>query len=184
MNLRSVSLFIAALLCLLLLGCASFLPVPGGSSASNFNFYKSGSELKSLLSEVSEGMPEQEIFLRLKHKKEDFTELTSSEIIQAVFGGENVPLPDNFKNGLSTFEFVQSLKGYRLVFKKVKRKHGFYSPIGIQTDQKGFDYCLILIFQNGKLFGKPILTGGIVNDTNRTNIFDYFNIGLLLRPIE
>lgn len=168
----------------MLLGCTSFLPVSGGSSASNADFYKSESELKSILAEISEGMPEQEVFLRLKHKKEDFTQLTSSEIIQAVFGGENVPLPNNFESGMSTFEFVQSLKGYRLVFKKVKRKHGFYSPIGIQTDQKGFDYCLILIFQDGKLFEKPILTGGIVNDTDRTNIFDYFNIGLLLKPME
>ena len=47
----------------------------------------------------------------------------------------------------------------------------------MKTHESGYNYVLTLVFQNGRLFDKPILSGGVVDGYSSKTVFDYLNPG-------
>jgi len=171
-------LLVLLMTALLLSGCAGVLP--GGTDAVNKSYYDSNADLENWVNSLEIGMPREEVFARLGRTQKDFRRLARSEIVGVLFGGEDAGIPVHFYTDENILAFLDSLDGYRIEYKTVKRKHGFASPIRMQTDAKGFDYSLSLIFKEGKLYQKPHLTGGQVNNSSTKTLFDYLNPGLML----
>lgn len=168
---------LAAALALGLSSCAEVAPVPGGTDAQNRPYFESGADLKEKLAELRPGMTEDEVFAHLKCRKEQLVLLDRIGIRRALFGGENAPLPGTPEQQIEIQNFLQKAYGYRLDFRDVKRKHGFSSPIRIRTDESGFSYTVTMIFHDGRLIERPILSGGLVNEIRSQTIFDFFNPG-------
>lgn len=167
---------VAMALCLALSGCVGALP--GGTDSINKSYYDSNADLEAWVASLEPGMSKPEVFARLGRVEKNFKRLTRSQIVGSLFGGEDAGIPVHFHTDESILAFLESLEGYRIEHKNVKRRHGLASPIRLQTDSKGYDYVLNLIFKDGKLYQKPYLTGGQVNVTSTKTIFDYLDPGM------
>lgn len=177
-NARATLLCFTALM--VITGCAGILPVPGGNETVNESFYETKDDLLSRLENITPGMTEEEVFTALNRRGGDFQRLTRQEVITALLGTSNVEFRDGAEEKNYNQYLLQSLYGFRLSYQIVKRKHGFSSPIRIRTDEKGFDYIVTLIFRDGILFEKPILSGGVINASKSKTVFDYINPGTVL----
>ncbi len=158
-------------------GCAG--AAPGGSDAINQKYFGSAAELKTKLDQLQPGMPEENVLVTLGVTKEQLTKLDRTGIRRALFGGDG-NLPGTPEEQMETQTFLQAAYGYKLDYKDVKRRHGFSSPIRIQTDENGFSYTVTMVFHTGRLLEKPVLSGGVVNDTSSETIFDFLNPGTAL----
>lgn len=154
------------------------MPVPGGTEDVNETSFSSIGDMQARMLRISSGMPEDEVLAILSPKKESLTQLERRDIRIALLGGDNVLFAGVDEN--SDSQLIQSLYGYKLSYKSVNRKHGFISPIRIRTDETGFNYTVTLIFKDGKLFEKPILSGGVVNNTSSGTIFDFITPGTIV----
>jgi len=172
-------LFVPFVCLLLLAGCAGRAPVPGGNDSTNEGFYKDPDDFKVRLSRLQIGMAEEEVFAQLGRYRTDFITLSRQEIVTALFGGGSLQVPGDPAAQNALLYNLQSLYGYKLEYKNVKRKLGFSSPIRVRTDESGFDYTAILIFQQGRLFEKPVISGGTVNDKSSKTVFDWLNPSML-----
>jgi len=158
--------------------CAGKMPVPGGTEDVNETCFSSVADMQKRILEVSPGMPEGQVLAHLCRKKEALTRLDRREIRIALLGGDNVLFSG--MDAETDSHLIQSLYGYKLAYKSVNRKHGFLSPIRIRTDETGFNYTVMLIFRDGKLFENPILSGGIVNNVTSGTVFDFITPGTLV----
>ncbi len=161
-------------------GCAGIMPVPGGNETVNESFYETKEDLLTRLETITSGMTEKEVFAALDRHEADFQRLTRQEVVTALLGTSNVEFKDGTEEQNYNQHLLQSLYGFRLSYQIVKRKLGFSSPIRIRTDEKGFDYIVTLIFRDGVLFEKPILSGGVVNASTSKTFFDYLNPGTVM----
>ncbi len=146
----------------------------------NESFYETKDDLLSKLGNLTPGMSQQDVFKTLEHEEGQFQRLTRQEISIALLGTSNLQFQDGMHDQTFEQNFIQSLYGFKLEYQKVKRRHGFSSPIRIKTDKKGFDYTVILIFRDNVLFEKPILSGGMVNESSSKTFFDYLNPGTVM----
>jgi len=158
--------------------CADHMPVPGGTDDVNKSCFKSIADMQARILSIRIGEPEGEVLASLCAKRESLTRLDRREIRTALLGGPDVLFAS--ANGETDSQIIQSLYGYSLNYKGVKSVHGFTSPIRIRTDQTGFNYTVTLVFRDGKLYARPILTGGIVNDISSGTIFDFITPGTVL----
>ena len=159
-----------------LAGCADIAPVPGGTDSINISFYGTKEELLARLTGLVPGTPEKEVLSRLGRREGELTRLKRDEIITSLLGTSIV----TFEDDTSREDVLHALYGYRLNYKNVKRRHGFSSPIRVRTDEKGFSYAVTLIFYEGWLFEKPIVTGGVINESSSATIFDFLNLGTVV----
>ncbi|MDI1229515.1 MAG: hypothetical protein PSY14_17700 [bacterium] len=173
-----------AMLALSLQACAGSAPVPGGTEAVNQPYFTSGNDLKGRVEKLSPGMSEDEVMGTLGIKKVQMTLLDRIGIRKALFGGENAPLPGTPEEQMEIYTIIQESTGYKLDFKDIYRKHGFSSPIRMQTDEKGVNYSVTMVFHDGALLEKPVLSGGPINDTDSTTIFDFLNPGTAISLIK
>lgn len=182
MSVRSLSISISCivLVCVSLTACAQFLPVPGGSDAVNMSLYGSDQHMKDRLGGLEPSMTREKVFQRLDVQEENLTRLTREEIIAALFGGREVSISGNFAEREHFRKLLQTLEGYRLDYKDVKKNHGFSSPIRIRTEEEGVQYSTLLLFQYGKLIEKPVLTGGAVSHTSSKTLFDWLTPGTVM----
>jgi hypothetical protein len=164
-------------------GCAGTAPVPGGSDTENLSFYKSKEDLLARLDTLAPGTPESIVFQRLDRKPSDFTILKRDEIMTALLGSSNVEVHDAVRGQELAKTVLQSLYGYRLNYTNIEREHGFTSPIRIRTDENGYSYIVTLIFRDGRLYERPIVTGGVVNKNSSKTIFDYINPSTFLSRV-
>lgn len=169
---------------LTLCGCAGILPVPGGIETTNRSFYESKDDMKERLTKLQVGMTKENVFSILNRKKEELDILKREEIVSALFGGSEPNLQENWNGDIRGRHFLQSLSGYRLNYKVVKRKHGINSPIGVRTDKKGFSYSAVLIFKDDYLYENPIISGGIIDDSSSSTIFDFINPGVVMDEVR
>lgn len=160
--------------------CAGFLPVPGGDETINKTFYETDHDFLAAVQNLEPGMSEEQVSSILGREEDDFVKLNRSEIFDALYGGSDVELLNKFDGWDSANHFLQSFYGYRFSFKVVEQEHGFSSPIRIRTNESGYSYTASFIFQNGALYEKPILSGGVVNNTRSSTIFDYLSPRILL----
>ena len=165
----------------LLTACVGTLP--GGSDSVNKNFYSSPDELKAIVPTLQPGMSKAEVFARLGRIETHFKRLSRDEIVGAIFGGRDSGVPASFRAPEGNNAFLESLSGYEMTYRAIKRKHGLSSPIRIQTDETGFDYTLRLVFRNDILFQHPLLSGGTVKSDDSKTIFDYLNPGTVLGQV-
>jgi hypothetical protein len=155
--------------------CADHMPVPGGTADVNQTCFSSIADMQARTLSMQPGMKENQVFARLCQKRESMTRLERREIRTALLGGPDVLFAS--ADGKSDSQIIESLYGYSLSYKNVKSQHGFTSPIRIRTNETGYNYTVTLIFQEGKLYAKPILTGGIVNNVTSGTLFDYITPG-------
>ena len=153
--------------------CAQFARVPGGTNTINESFFKTKEEFLQLVDNIEVGSSEQEVLEKLRRKKEDLIILTREEIVASLLGTNNIEV----QNSLYDRDILYTLYGYKLNYKVVKRKHGFSSPIRIRTDEEGFNYRIILVFQKNKLIEKPMVTGGDVQSSTSKTFFDFLSPG-------
>jgi hypothetical protein len=172
---RQMTPRIAVCLTLILCGCAGMLP--GGKDTVNAAFYKTGDDLGQRAAGLEPGMGKDEVFAKLGRGAGDFTRLSREEILAALFGSKNAQLNGTKEEQL---DYLRSLSGYSFQYKIVKRRIGFTDPISVRTDTKGFDYRIMLVFQDDKLFEKPVVSGGAVRGADSKTLFDYLNPGLAL----
>ncbi|MCB9963836.1 MAG: hypothetical protein H6855_02320 [Rhodospirillales bacterium] len=157
---------------LLLQGCSSVLPVPGGNETCNEGFYKTEDEFLSALKRLNIGMEEEDVFLILGRKKEDLSVLDREDILNLLYGGKNSEIYFYVKNDNID---LSKINGYRFTYKVVQSEHGFSSPIRIRTKEHGYNYTVSLVFQNERLRDAPIVSGGPVNKTHSATVFDYLS---------
>lgn len=165
---------------ILLGGCAGWAPVPGGTDTVNRDFYKSKEDFMDKVGQLTPGMSPPQVFTILGRKEEEFTKLKREEIMEAMLGTNNAAIQDGIQNQQMRM-ILQYLYGYRLEFKAVKREHGFDNPIRWRTNESGFDYAISLIFYNGQLLEKPVISGGKVNSTSSKTLFDFLSLGTAAR---
>ena len=156
-------------------GCAWGLPVPGGDDKINEGFYSSEQELKDIAVQLRPGMTEQQVFMILGRTNDQLLRMDKDEIVSTLYGGGNAAFQGTLQEREYARQWLETLYGYKLHFKVVKSKHGFSSPIRLKTREEGFSYTLKLIFWQGRLFDRPILAGGPVEETSSSTIFDYLN---------
>jgi hypothetical protein len=161
---------------LFLAACADQAPVPGGTDAINPSFYRTKEDFLSRLDGISPGMPEKEVMAKLGRKEGELTRLKRDDIMTSLLGSNIV----TFENDATRENILHELYGYRLNYKSVKRQHGFTSLIRVRTDEKGFDYTVALIFYQGLLFEKPLVTGGIINGSSSKTFFDFLSPGIVV----
>jgi len=166
-----------------LMGCAAILPVPGGGETINKDFYESGAEMKQLVSEVKKGASKEDVFEHLKRSEDHFILLTREQIMSNLYGGQNLEFVQNKKTPLKERNFLQDLKGYQLVFRKVKRKHGVHTPVSMRTNEYGYGYTATFIFKNDVLYEDPVLSGGLIDATSTKTVFDSLSPSLALRQM-
>lgn len=154
--------------------------LPGGNENINSKFYDSETVLQTWVDDLQPGMTKAEVFARLGRNEGDFIKLNRGEVVGVLFGSQDNGVPYQLQTQEDIHSFLNSLEGYRLNFKSIKKRHGFSSPIRIQTDSKGFDYILNLVFRNGFLYEKPMLLGGFITGSNSKTLFDYLNPGTIL----
>jgi hypothetical protein len=159
-------------------GCAGQLP--GGNDTTNVAYYTSPAVLKQWVDSLAPGMSKGETFARLGRVEKDFRRLSRTEIVDTLFGGNNAGVPAGFMPPDQIRAFLESLDGYELDYKNVKKRHGFTSPIRVRTDASGYSYVIKLIFRNGLLLEKPVMTGGTVQSYSTDTLFDYLSPGLVL----
>ncbi|MCE9508290.1 MAG: hypothetical protein K8R48_08290 [Alphaproteobacteria bacterium] len=164
---------------LFLAGCADYAPVPGGTDAVNPSYYSTKEDFLSRLSGIDPGMPEKEVLAKMGRREEELNLLRRNEIMTALLGSSIVTFDDD----ATRENILHDLYGYKLNYKIVKRRHGFSSLIRIRTDEKGFDYTVTLIFYQGMLFEKPLVTGGIVNGSSSKTFFDFLSPGIAVDRI-
>jgi len=167
--------------CFGLSACAG--TAPGGTETVNRTNFSSPQDMKEKLDLLVPGMPEQQVYDTLGCKKEQLVQLDRNGIRRALFGGDT-DLPGTPEQQMEIHTFLQQSYGYKLEYKDVKRKHGFSSPIRIQTDEKGYAYTITMVFHSGKLLEKPVLAGGPLNDTKSQTLFDFLNPGTALNFVR
>lgn len=158
-----------------LAACAGHAPVPSGDDTVNEKFYKSEEELIQASARLLPGMTEREVFGILRRNKDDMVRMSRDEIVSTLYGGNNAAFDGSLEQREQARGFVETLYGYKMEYKIVRRKMGFSSPIRLRTDEKGIDYTLKLVFWQGRLFDRPVLYGGPVRKSSSDTLFDYLN---------
>lgn len=166
---------LAVLLAGLLAACAGHAPVPGGNDDLNSKFYSSPADFQHRVNQLRPGMSHGQVFALLGRHAGEMTKLSRAEIMGALYGSQNAQFDGSYHEQERARAFLQTLYGYRLEYAKIDREHGFSSPIRVRTEKHGYRYTLLLVFQNGRLFDQPILSGGVVTDASSKTIFDYLN---------
>ena len=162
-------------LALALTACVYVASVPGGGDTANEAAFKSADDLKAHVAVLTAGMTEEEVFQALGVKREAFTVIDPEDLWRIGLGRSVAQA-----GATSGWNSAALLTGYRLRYKSVTRQHGLSSPIRIQTAENGFNYELTLIFRDGKLLERPILSGGLVRETSSRTLFDYVTPGTAL----
>jgi hypothetical protein len=162
-------------------GCASYLPVPGGDKTTNQDFYQTEEHFLKALDRLSRGMPERKVLNVLERKKGDFLKLDRSEIVEVLYGGSDVEMQHGIETKQPSNHLLQSLYGYKFTFKVIEHTHGFSSPIRIRTNETGYSYIVYLIFRDNKLFERPVVSGGNVNNTSSGTLFDYLTPSTVMK---
>lgn len=169
-----------ALMAICLAGCAGVAPMPGGNETINAAYYESAIDFRTRAEQLQPGMGESQVLSILGRTRNDLTQLGRDEIVTALYGGSAMQLLDTAREREETRAFLQSLYGYRLEYKDVNKHHGLVSLIRMRTQEEGFRYTVNLIFQNGQLLEKPVVAGGVVNDSESRTLFDYINPGTVV----
>lgn len=171
------ALIMAAALTFPLNGCAGSLPVPGGDEQVNSKAYTSQQDLLDRVHALQIGMSLNLVLTMLKKNESDLVLLSRPEIMTALYGGGNSGFNGTYEQQEQARAFLQTLSGYKLQYINTEKDHGFSSPIRIKTHESGYNYVLTLVFQNGRLFDKPALSGGLVDEYSSKTVFDYLNPG-------
>jgi hypothetical protein len=149
------------------------MSLPGGNEDINRAAYKTPDELMQRVKTIQKGMTEAQVLSILDRPQKDLTRLQRNEILIALYGSSAVEFRDGKIGQDAQSIFLQSLYGYSLKFKNIEKDIGFTSPFRIRTDQTGYDYTIVLIYQGGLLFETPIVTGGEINQSSSKTLFDY-----------
>ena len=163
--------------------CSGVLPVPGGKSTINDGFYKSNTELKAKLNDLRPGMTKQIVFSKLGRSQDELKRLDREGVINALYGGQYSPYALGSAHNPYGEIAINSLSGYQLNYRIVKRKHGLKSPVSIRTDENGFDYSATLIFKDDILFEPPIISGGLIDNSSSKTLFDYLNPSMVINRL-
>lgn len=172
-----------AALLLALAACAQLAPVPGGTDSVNPSFYSAKEDFLARLGTLQPGMSEADVMAHLGRKEEELIRLKRDEVMIALLGTSNVEIRDGAQETAADGSQLQSIYGYRLNYRVVERHHGFSSPIRVRTDESGFDYAVTLLFRDGKLAERPIITGGEINASSSKTFFDFLNPGTAVNRI-
>lgn len=160
--------------------CAGKAPVPGGTETVNAGYYNTQDDFKARVGKLQAGMPEDLVMNILDRKAEDFIRLSRNEVVVALYGANSMQMMNSFQEREANRQFLQSLYGYKLHYRDVKKNHGFASLIRLRTEEAGFSYTVNLIFQNGILLEKPVIEGGAVHETESRTFFDYLSPGTVM----
>ena len=165
-------------------GCTGALSLPGGDDSNNSGSYASPDALLSKLNAMQPGMAAQDVFVRLGRAPTDMNRLQKMEILQALYGSSNVQFSGGLLGRDTQSQFLSSLYGYSLNFKSVKKDMGFSNPFRIRTDEHGYDYTVVFVFQDGKLYAPPIVTGGTVQKSSSKTLFEFLTPGMVTSHIK
>ncbi|HEY8964013.1 MAG TPA: hypothetical protein VIN59_06080 [Alphaproteobacteria bacterium] len=176
--------WLPVLLVMMLAACAGKAPVPGGTETTNATYYSSQDDFKSRVGRLQAGMPEDLVFQILQKTRDDLVRLSRNEIVVVLYGANSMQMMNTFEEREANRLFLQSLYGYRMTYKDVKKKHGFASLIRIRTDESGFNYTVNLVFQNGILLETPVIEGGLVHESESRTFFDYLSPGTVMDQVK
>jgi len=186
-DMRTLKTYLRTTLLLLLLGsplaltaCSSYAPVPGGDDTTNSDFYKNEAQFHEKMKELHTGMSESDVFKHLGRDADDLHKLDREATIAALYGREASSIKNLSYSATEAPVFIDSLSGYMFYYKNVERKHGFTTPWRVKTTEKGYNYTVKLIFKDGHLYEKPILSGGEIRNSSSKTIFDWLSPGRVM----
>lgn len=146
---------------------ASAITVTGGCAVmdsqvqSNADFFSGEEEIRSRISQLEVGMDKQEVFETLGVKAENLHSLDRKGIKIALYGSENQKIDGSEEE---VRKFLSDMEGYKLDYKSIDRDRSLSFSFRIKTESTGYDMSIYMVFKNGKLFDKPNVKGGLVNE--------------------
>lgn len=171
-----------SLFCLLLLtACAQFAPVPGGDNRVNTDHFAGPEDLITKLNQLEKGMTDMHVFELIGISVNDVTRMQRSEVVEALYSTSSFAGTEDPDR---TQWFLHSLYGYSFKYTNLEKEHGFSTPIRLRTMEEGNDYRVVLVFQGGRLFEKPILTGGPVKRSSSQTFFDILSPSVALDAVR
>ena len=178
---RTLSTLMLLLLCVAITGCADKMMVPGGDKQVNEQIFSGKQDLLNRIAKVQEGMSQNHVFSIFDVEEKDLVKIGREDIMRALFGDNRIPMSElGHQDPVALRNFLRELYGYTFQYQDIKRSHGFKDVIRYRTKEKGFDYDVTLIFHNGALFEKPVLTGGAVKKAHSISIFDSIRYGTFI----
>jgi hypothetical protein len=161
--------------------CADRLMVPGGDRQVNEHIYENKQDFLNRVGRLEKWMTEKEVFGHLNVEQKDVIRMDREEILTALYGDHQISMQDfEGVNPAAARQFLQQLYGYKLRYQDLEREHGFKHVIRYRTKEEGFDYEVIVVFHNGRLFEKPMVTGGAVKNSSSVTIFDGVRFGTFI----
>ncbi|MEZ0260689.1 MAG: hypothetical protein ACAH80_06745 [Alphaproteobacteria bacterium] len=161
-------------------GCTSMPVTSGASSPLNSEAVQNAEicldyqQAKDKAASIPVGTAKADVYAAfgIKSEADTLRQLTKEEVNRALYGQPMLNI--NFEQREDAQKFSNSLEGYAVNCKKVRseRKFGFTHS---QVEKKGYDYTLIFIFREGKLYdpisvpGAPVQTkekDGYLNNLN------------------
>lgn len=154
------------------MGCAGRYGVPGGDDTVNIKYFASPDDMKARVEGLEPGMTEQQVFMQLGKGPEMLHRLSRPELVTALYGSNALQISADPYQQAALEAYLNRLNGYTLTYKDTSRSHGFVNPLRVRTDERGYEFDVPIIFLDGRLKEKPVLSGGPVHEAHSQTIFD------------
>lgn len=134
---------------------------------TNSGAFNGSGDLEARLDTIEVGMSKDDVFNALGLPEQNMQRLNRSEIKAALYGS-----PDQELEGTEeqVRQFFSDIDGYSFRYRDIDKDRSLTASFKVKTESEGTDIRVSLIFKQDKLYDKPDLSGGMVNDTDRDPI--------------
>ena len=161
-------------------GCTS-MPVAGGSGSplnsevvQNAEICLTYQQAKEKAATIPVGTTKADVYsaFGIKNEADTLRQLTKEEVNRALYGQPMLNI--NFEQREDAQKFANSLEGYAVNCKRInsERKFGFTHS---QVEKKGYDYTLVFIFREGKLYDPISIPGAPVQTKEKDGYLNNLN---------
>jgi len=161
-------------------GCAYMGGMELSSKKTNIDLFETPHKFKVLISKLKPGMSLDDVYTRLARVNDTMDSVQKAKAIQKVkkswkvmdrndirnaLYGNNTQLQGSLESLEKAREHLSSLEGLSIRFRDTTDTGGF-ALTEFRSTEEGFDYAAYLIFKNGQLLEKPIISGGYNKETD------------------
>ena len=148
-------------------GCASVNGFHSGGESTNVSMFNGVSDLEQRVASLKLGMSRAEVFTVLGVNVKSVRKLTRQEVTSTLYAGTRPEISGGLEEMEKARAFFNSLDGYSIRYRDVDEQTSF-SFTRVNKTSKGMDVAVALIFKDGKLYDKPEISGGPVNQKSST----------------
>jgi hypothetical protein len=134
---------------------------------TNSGAFNGSGDLETRLNTIQVGMSKDEVFSAIGLPEQRMQRLNRAEIKVALYGS-----PDQELEGTEeqVRQFFSDIEGYSFRYRDIDKDRSLTASFKVKTESEGTDMRVSLVFKSGKLYDRPDITGGVVNDTDRDPI--------------